>query len=279
MPKLLVAILGVSIVGVMVGLALLGWGVVIITFPLLYLVLNVPLLDIFNVHWATYVNSFYDTQAAKRVIPVLASGARIAGIVAGLTLPLLNRVLAPAGIILIWLGTLVVMALLAWFMPRILREDKATGEQSGYALPALGTGPAKPADGYLDNIREGWRYVSRSPFLRWMAVSTLLIFVLFPLLNYRAFQILQSELRTTERISNFLGLLNGVGNLIALPVQLFVLNRLIGRVGLGNTSLIFPAGTLAVSGALVFVRGLPTAALPPGLREQNHVPHYLPQPG
>ena len=35
---------------------------------LLYLILSVPLADVYNVHWATYVNGYCDTRAAKRVI-------------------------------------------------------------------------------------------------------------------------------------------------------------------------------------------------------------------
>ncbi len=258
---LLLVILGLSMVGVIIGLALLGRGLVALTYPLLYLVLNVPLLDIFNVHWATYINGFYDTQSAKRIIPVLASGARISGIVAGLTLPLLNRFLNPAGIILIWLGSLAVTALLAWLMPRLLKDKPAAVEKAGQISPDQLAGGSRRSASYLENVREGFRFVVQSPFLRWLAVSTLLIFTLFPLLNYQALHIFQSELQTTENISNFIALLNGLGNLIALPIQLFLLNRLIGRIGLGNASMIFPLTTLAVSGALVASQNLFTAAL------------------
>ena len=255
---LLLVILGLSMVGVIIGLALLGRGLVTLTYPLLYFVLNVPLLDIFNVHWATYVNGFYDTQSAKRIIPVLASGARISGIVAGLTLPLLNRYLTPGGIILIWLGSLAVTALLAWLMPALLKDEAVP---AGQISPDQLVGDSRRSASYLDNVREGFRFVSQSPFLRWLAVSTLLIFILFPLLNYQALQIFQAKLQTTANISNFIAMLNGLGNLIALPIQLFLLNRLIGRIGLGNASLIFPLGTLAVSGALVASQNLLTGAL------------------
>ncbi len=257
---LLIAILGISVAGIIAGLVLLGWGLVFFTYPLLYLILNVPLLDIFNVHWATYVNSFYDTQSAKRIIPVLGSGARVAGIVAGLTLPLLNTVLAPGGIIFIWLTTLVIMALLAWLMPSLLKRSKPADEPR-FVSPQPATDPARQTASYLDNVRDGFRYVTRSSFLRWMAVSTFLVFILFKLISFQAFEIMEAELQTTENISNFIAILNGIGNLVALPIQLFLINRLISRVGLGNASLTFPFGTLAVCGALVASPTLPTAAL------------------
>ena len=66
---------------------------------------------------------------------------------------------------------------------------------------------------YLDNIREGYRYISQSPFLLWMAVSTLLLMTLIPFLEFRTSQILLAELKTTQEISNFTGTLNGLTNL------------------------------------------------------------------
>lgn len=112
-----VALLAVSVIGIVIGLALLAAGAVFIAFPLFYLILNVPLLDIYNVHWATYVSSFYDTRVARRV-PSLSWELRraLARIVVGLTIPLLNQHLAPVGIIGLWMGALVVMALLVWLM-------------------------------------------------------------------------------------------------------------------------------------------------------------------
>ena len=123
--RIMIALLAISVIGIVIGLALLAAGAVLIAFPLFYLILNVPLLDIYNVHWATYVSSFYDTRAAKRVVPVLGTSARLAGIVAGLTIPLLNQHFAPTGIISLWMAALVVMALLTWLMPRLLHENAA----------------------------------------------------------------------------------------------------------------------------------------------------------
>lgn len=262
--KLLVALFGLSVAGIMVGLLLLVWNVTSVLVPLLllFLVLNVPLQDIFNIHWPTYVNGFYDTQAAKRTIPLLASGARIAGIVAGLTLPWLNTLFqaeATNAIILIWLATLVVAGALAWFMPQLLHWLGKTDDyvESPAGLGGAETGPIS----YRENIREGFRYVAQAPFLRWLALAALLTFVLLPLINYQSLQILEGQYQSKEAISNFIARLNVVGNVIALPIQLFVLNRVITRLGLGNTSLIFPLSTLAISSTLIFFRTVPAAAL------------------
>ncbi|MDX1523310.1 MAG: hypothetical protein R3264_16925, partial [Anaerolineae bacterium] len=72
---------------------------------------------------------------------------------------------------------------------------------------------------------------------------------------------METRFESKEEISNFIATLNVIGNVIALPIQLFFLNRIIEGVGLGNTSLIFPSATLAISGTLIFFRTIPAAAL------------------
>jgi HEAT repeat protein len=255
---LLMAILGVAIAGIVVGLLLLGWGLTAVGYPLLYLLLFVPLDDIFATHWYTYVNGFYDSRAAKRIVPVISTGTRIAGIVAGLAMPLLNRALPPSGIIMIWLATLLGTALLVWLAPgaRVRRPMKHDRGHSTFAT-------ARPTQriSYFDNIREGYRFVVGSVYLRWMAISALLLAALLTLIEYRGSQILLAELKTTADIANFIGTLNGVGNLIVLPIQLFLLSRIINRIGMGNAALIYPASDLLACGALLIAPGLSTAAI------------------
>jgi CRP-like cAMP-binding protein/HEAT repeat protein len=250
--RLMVVILGGGMAGILLGLGLLTGGLIFIAFPLLYFVANVPLTDIFNVHWATYVNGFYDTRAARRIVPLLGAGSRLAAIVAGLSMPLINRLLPPPGIIVLWLASVAGMALLVWQMPRLLHEDAPapTNAQAQGARP-----------GVLAHLREGYGYVRRSPFLRVMAAAGLLTTILLAFVNYQTGKLLVARLSTVQDISNFTGLVSGLGNLVALPFQLFFLSRLINRIGLGNSFLIFPAATVATCGALIAAPGLPSVAL------------------
>lgn len=256
--RLLIALLAISGAGILLGLAALVGGLVGPAYLLLFLVLQVPLLDVYNVHWATYVNGFYDIRTAKRIVPVLSTAARLAGIVGGLSMPLMNRLLSPAGILVVSVTSLAVMAILAAAMPRLLHEQrsKPTGWSGTPAVPQ-----AVPSLSYGARLSEGYQQIARSPFLRWMALSTLCMTILMTLLNYGSSAILQEQLKTTVAISNFLGVLSGVANLVVLPFQLFVLSRLIARLGLGNASLVFPLTTLASAGSLAVAPGLGTAAL------------------
>src|SRR5512136_2094385 len=123
--RLLIAILAISGAGILLGLAGLAGGLVGPAYLLLFLVLQVPLLDVYNVHWATYVNGFYDIRAAKRIVPMLSTSARLAGIFGGLSMPLMNRLLNPSAIIGLSVVSLAIMAILAAAMPRLLHEQRS----------------------------------------------------------------------------------------------------------------------------------------------------------
>ena len=169
----------------------------------------------------------------------------------------MNRLLNPAAILMVAVGSLAVMAILAAAMPRLLHEQRPK-PAAWSASPAAPQ--AAPALSYGARLREGYEQIARSPFLRWMALSTFFMTVLLVLLNYQASAIFQAELKTTVAISDFLGLLSGVANLVVLPFQLLLLSRLIGRLGLGNASMIYPVTSLAAAGGLAVAPGLGTAA-------------------
>jgi HEAT repeat protein len=247
--KLLVAILGIGIAGIALGLALLNLGLHEVAFPLLYLLIYVPLTDILSVQWYTYVNGFYDTRAAKRVIPVLGTAGSVGSIIAGLSMESLNRVLPPTGVILVWAGLLGVMALLVWLLPHLLREERTPAP-----LPSSRVS-------YLEELREGYAYVSQSSFLRWIALATLALIPMLTFVDYQTSQIVLDQLQTTEAMANFYGRITGLANLVMLPIQLFLLSRIIGRIGVGDAYLMYPVGNLLICGGLILRPGLLTAAL------------------
>jgi HEAT repeat protein/CRP-like cAMP-binding protein len=253
--KLLIAISTISALVVGVSCALLGLGMPRLAYPLLY-ILSLVVRETFNLQWWTYVNSFYDIRSAKRIIPVLATASRMAVVVFGQTMPLLNVFLSSGDIILLWMGILLVVALLAWLMPHLLKETSDAASD----MP-VGTGAQRTS--FIQSVREGYRYVSRSSYLRWLALSTLLVMLLLALVEYRTSEIFvrPGNFTSQKELSSFLGRWSSWASLILLPFQLFALSRLVGRIGLGNANLIFPIGTLAICGSIISWPRVITAAL------------------
>jgi CRP-like cAMP-binding protein/HEAT repeat protein len=246
--RLLIAISILSALSIAVGVFMLIVNQTEIGFLTLYVLVRV-IRGVFTLHWWTYVSDFYDTQASKRIVPVLNSVVRIGTIAAGLSMPLLNLLLPTTGIVILWMVSLVLVAVVVWILPYIVRRR---GRQ-----PAAPIVVAKPAEhrSYLRNVREGYQFVAQSPYLLWIAVSTLLMVVIFAILNSQPAATMRAQLPTVADYSNYIGVINGVAGLILLPIQLFLLNRIIGWIGLGNANLIFPAGTTLISG---FLLGMPT---------------------
>ncbi len=257
--KLLIAILLIGGAGIFAGLGLLNLGITFIAYPLLYLLIYVPLTDILSAHWYTYIDSFYDTRAAKRIVPVLGTAGSIGGIIAGLSMESLNRVLPPNGIILVWLSMLGIMALGAWLMPHLIKSRHGAAQSGAPIVKAKGTERAHIS--YVSELREGYHYVTQSRFLRGIAIATLVVVILLNFVGYRTSEIIVDKLQTTEAMANFYGLVTGIANLIMLPFQLFLFSRIIGWIGVGNAFMLFPIGNLAICAGLVFLPGLSTAAL------------------
>lgn len=165
--KLLVAVCGIAMVAI--GMSLLWLGINQILADTLLFALVRAVQTSFLIHWWNYVSDFFDTRAAKRIVPVITSASRIAIIVAGFTIPLLDRFLSPAEIILFWAATLLIIATMSWTMSRVI---KAGAESEPIWVNTAK--PRKERGSYLRNIREGFQYISSSNYLGWVALSTFL---------------------------------------------------------------------------------------------------------
>ena len=219
-------------------------------YPLLYL-LFLGWGTVVEAHFATYISTLYDIQAAKRVLPVISAGARLGVIAAGLSMSLLTRFFAPQYIVAIWLVISVLVIVLLVAMPYIVKGD---GTQEGAEIQEVAA--EKQRVSFLYNIREGFGFTIQSSYLRWIAISTLTLAVLMALVEYMSSGILLNYFGTSDELATFLALMQSIGNLIVLPMLLFGLSRLIARLGLGNASLIFPVLNVFISGGLIFLPGV-----------------------
>lgn len=247
--RVLIGIVVIGLVGIAAGHVLLDLGYTGIGFIYLYLLFRV-LIETISIHMGTYLVSFFDAQSAKRTLPILFSVLRVAVIIAGLTVPLLNTVVREKDILVLWGLAFAAMAVVAGFIPRMLPLPQR---------PA----PIDPSErhaSYFANVREGLRYVGETPFLRAMMITAWLIIIVMTMLNFQTARIFSDQLVTTEAISNFTGALTAVGGLIILPIQLFLYSRLVAQIGVGNISLIYPITTLIVSGLMIATPGLLSVA-------------------
>jgi len=235
-------IFGIEAIGIIFGLILLYLNYTSLAYPFLYL-WGVSLIAVTDSHQTTYINSFFNTQEAKRLMPTIEAGYRFGGIIAGLTMPLLNNLFGNAeALIIIWLLIHLMMMGLVWFIPKILNKNNATPHKP---LAISSSTPTTPPHSLTANAREGFNYTIQSPYLRSVAMSTLLLAILMAILEYKSTEFLVKAYPSATELADFLAILVVLGNIFTIPMLLFGLGRLITRLGLGNVSLIFPMGNLA----------------------------------
>jgi CRP-like cAMP-binding protein/HEAT repeat protein len=257
--KLLIGLYIVAALSILIGLALLLLGFPLIAYLLLYL-FSLAWNVVYNSHFPTYINSLYDIQSAKRVLPLVFAGFRVGSIVGGLTLALLTATQSFSTIVTIWLVANVLLAGLVWGVPYLLKEKRLRRERVRRALPEKTAHAAKPRTSYIENVREGLRYTLQNTYLRWIAIDTLLFMMLMSVIEYASSGALLNLYKTSTEFANYIALIGGVANFVALPILLFGMSRLISRLGVGNAKLIFPAGTLLTSASLIFAPGLISAS-------------------
>ncbi len=240
--QLLVGLASLGAVGVALGLILIQIAPPAVSYSFLYLLHRI-VYAVIGAHWGIYVNSFYDTRAAKRIFSVLASVVRIAGILAALSVPLLNSLFSSDVIIVLWGLSLLALALLARLMPYLVKEPELSRP--------LGPTLTKQRISYVENIREGFGFVRQSSYLRGLALMSILMMVLATVTNYQVLRIFDNAYKGDQAaIANLISIITLAGNLIMLPIQIFMFSRLVSFLGVGKTNLIYPVTSLGISGLI-----------------------------
>jgi CRP-like cAMP-binding protein/HEAT repeat protein len=225
---------------------------VIVVFALFYLAERV-LRSLFSIHAWTFFNDYLDIRAAKRIFPILGTTSRVAGIAAGSLVALMANFLSAQNLVLAWVGVLAVGVWLALSTPRWLAADRQ-------AAPSRPPSASKASlGGYLDNLHEGFRFVSGSTFLKMLAVGAFAMTALLVLMDFQAQQVFTRTFSTAEDLVRFYGLVETLLNLVVLPVQLLLVSRLVAWLGVAQVNLVFPVGSLLIYGALSFAPSLSSA--------------------
>lgn len=216
-------------------------------YPLLYL-LDRALKAIITVHAWSFIADFYDAQTAKRHFPLIGSGSRTSGILAGLLILPLTRLFYVENLILAWVAALLISAWLAWLTPRLVKSDNTTkpGQQE--------------RQGVIENLHTGLSFVAHSRYLRLLSMAAIVGTMLLYLLEYYSQRVFVQHFETAAELASFYGLLGAAADLITLPIQMFLLSRVVTSLGVGNANLIFPSLSALSYGLLTLLPSLPTAA-------------------
>lgn len=234
----------IALVGIAGGTATLY--IPSIASPITYLflfILHRFLLYLWVIHWFTYIIDIYDTQAAKRIFPLLSAARPFASMIAGFSFePVTNSLGVNHDLMmLIWVAIMAFVAVLFGFMPVILRR----GDTTHLDLTRRIAGD-EDVSGF-QSLAEGFRYVATSSFLRWMAISALVLIAISTIVEFEAANLIdqlgfiQNSSQPTEAFASFTARIDGFTNAFVLVFQFLLFNRILRRIGLGNMNVIYPA--------------------------------------
>ncbi len=200
-----------------------------------------------SIHSWTYIADFYDTRMAKRHFPLIGSGSRTSGILAGVLIVPIILLFQIENLVIAWIGALFASGCLAWVIPLL--------------APPASTEKKKASANAIKNYQEGFRFVLGSPFLRLMAVAALFSTLTIYLLEFEAQSFLEAHFRSSaNELGMFYGKLETLSNLITLPIQMFFLSRVITWLGVGNANLIFPVLSSIAYFWIILFPSLPAAS-------------------
>lgn len=219
---------------------------------LLLFILHRFLFYVWVIHWFTYIIDLYDTQAAKRIFPLLSAARPFATMLAGFSFFPLTNVLNVSHnmLMVIWVAIVIGVTALFGLMPFILetqgikeslaRRDTTVNDISG-----------------LKSLSEGFGYVISSSFLRWMAISALVLIGINTIVEFEVaglienLDFIEQSADPKQAFSSFTALIDGVTNVFVLIFQFTLFNVILRRIGLGNMNLIYPILVFGVSISLL----------------------------
>lgn len=215
------------------------------------------LFYIWVIHWGTFILDTYDSRIVKRIFPLLGAARPIGTIVSSVTFNLFTGQFnfSTNHIIYMWLLSLIVVLILLLIVN--YRLEQANQKNRKLSVVSLKSQSGSSVMASVKNLWEGLDIVGRSSFLRWMALSALLMVGLNTLtreytgnLIFDYFQA-QGAVDPTIELAQLTALWKGIGSVGALILQVFIFGRMMKIFGMRNMILAFPLLAVIASIGLV----------------------------
>jgi HEAT repeat protein len=211
-------------------------------YPALYCFYFLSYTVLVNHYW-TFTGDFFDTLASKRLVTLFNVGNSLGGVVGGLLAVLLGRLLPAEWLVAAWAVLLLGAAAQLRLGRRALRRWGPLELEEADETSLRGLGVAV-------------RYSRRSPLGRWLVASTTGMLLALVVSQYLYLSIFAEAFPTVGALAGFLGLYLAITNAIEVGVEMYLMPRLIRRVGVATANLVHPALTLLAFATLAIEPGL-----------------------
>jgi len=208
---------------------------------------------ILTTSWTVYLAGHYDVQEAKRLLPFITSGNLIGMVIGGVGVGLCVPLIGAANVLLLWAGTLVVTVAMVHSVTRLFTAMDTRAHKTKRAAP-------KPT--LRQSIAEGIAYSRSSALFTTTAIASIATMMALQVIDFEYSKIIRTAFPESAKLTAFLGVFDGLTNVFALLLQLFVVPRCLRRFGVQGTNVLFPYTVLFAFGFLATALGAPAVALP-----------------
>lgn len=178
----------------------------------------------------TLIADYFDTRQAKRLFPLIGAGGLVGMIVAGLgAKPMVKLAGGTDNLLVIWTVNLALIIVLLVLM------KKKYGSKS---KPVVAV-PQQKA-GQLDELKESFRYLSRSKLLKNMVVITLLLWGVFTIVDYEFNKVMREAYPDKDELTSAIGVFRGLAGFVSLLLQFLLTQKIINKLGVARTTMLHP---------------------------------------
>ncbi len=203
-------------------------------------------IALYTLFW-NFADDYFSILDGKRLYGLIAAGGATGATLGAALVTGLSHVVAPYRLFFVWaVLALVAMPLIAVLRrahPKIELEDPGPEPTSTRSL--------------LRTVRETFK---TSRFALALAASCFSAVALAAVLEYLAMGVLARG-QSPGDLAHLLGELYAVANILTVVANVFVFNRLVGRIGVKNTTLVLPLAFLAAFSGLFLDQGFVAAIL------------------
>ena len=219
---------------------------------------------ILTIHWAVFLLDAFDASQARRLFPLLFAASRVGGIVAGLLLTALAGVAGTTNLLFGAAAFAVLAGLVSYgrrksthapYRPTITDAPDLAEPGDEVDLPEDAT--TETGTGMLGS----WRRAASSPLVRIIAISTAaMVFVRYGLQIVALDEVDRAFGSDKVEVARFLGLFGACANAVGILLGVFIVPKVLSRLGVGIANLTYAAATVASWTVLLVVPSLGAAA-------------------
>lgn len=179
--------------------------------------------------WNVAIETF-DARRAKKLFSVFASFGILGSVMGNLLIGPFQRLLGTENLLLVY----------ASFLAMGLIITYGIGQHWYANVSQIRNSTTSQNSDFLTDIRSGFELMRRSRLLQLIAVSSVLIALLYFSFSFSFNQVITKNFETETEMVSFLGRFSAIVTGVTFLVSFLLTNRLFRRIGVVNTALILP---------------------------------------